>query len=161
MPPVMPVDMMMVPGPEAVLGWLGWLLTSASPELGYAGYMAGAVWLTHWVVRHVEPVAINDSHPAFHPPSWVGPHPVLALGWYRLVLIAIPTAFGAMLPKLLVAAIWHGGQGLGVDALDPLGQLSQWVGGVCGLVIGLRCQFQLMACVTIGLIGYGVLSVMH
>lgn len=161
-PPLAPPTWL--PDPDRqVLGWLlqgmGWLLAQVPPPAGFLGYMALAVWLTSWVVRHVRPVPPDPTHPMFHQPGgarlWFG------VGAFRLLVIVIVAGTGFALPQALANALWHDPYRFGDAPLGALGRLSEVVGLVCGAVVGYVCQYQLNALLVVGMIGYGLWSVMQ
>lgn len=152
-----------LPDPDRVLGWLlqgvGWLLAQLPPSLGFLGYMTLAIWLTRWVVRHVQPVPPDPTHPMFQQPGG-------ALLWLwtsaaRLLPIAVAAMCGFALPQALADAVWHPRYGFGDVPLGALGRLSEVVGLVCGAVIGYFCQYQLIVLFLAGMIGYGLWNVMQ
>lgn len=152
-----------LPDPERVLGWLlqgiGWLLAQMPPSLGFLGYIALAIWLTRWVVRHVRPVPLDLAHPMFRQPG--GALPWFCVGGFRLLMIAAVAGSGFALPQALADTVWRAPYSFGDAPLGALGRLSEIVGLVCGAVIGYVCQYQLNVLFVTGMIGYGLWSVMH
>ena len=160
-PPLVPPAWL--PGPDQVLGWLrhgaGWSLAQVPPSLGFLGYMALMIWLTRWVARHVRPVPLNPAHPMFRQPG--GVLPWFCVSGFRLLVIAAVAMCGFALPQALANAVWRPPYSFGDAPLGALGRLSEVVGLVCGAVIGYVCQYQLNVLFVVGMIGYGLWSVMH
>jgi hypothetical protein len=128
------------------------LLAQVPPPLGFLGYIVLALWLTRWVVRHVQPVPLNPADPMFQQPG--GALPWICLSGLRLLLIAVAAGGGFALPQSLANSLWRDPHAFGDVPLGVLGRLSEIVGLVCGLVIGVTCQYQFNVLFAVGLIGY-------